>query len=69
MFAADNPLDHAHMFLLLAGNSALETVKLAGDRAPAAEFAIFDSGKLAESGFRQPAPAAADEAAAKLTRR
>jgi hypothetical protein len=68
MFAAANPMDHSKMFLLVAGNTGLQTVKLASSRPAEAEFGIFDSGKLAESGFRQKAAAAAEDAA-KLTRR
>jgi hypothetical protein len=67
MFSATNPMDHSRMFLLLAGNSALQTVKLATNRPADAEFAIFDSGKLSESGFRQ--KVSPDAEGAKLTRR
>ena len=67
MLAAANPLEHSHMFLLLAGNSALETVKLAGSPAAAAEFAIFDSGNLSNSGFRQRSALAIE--GARLSRR
>ena len=66
MFAAANPLDHARMFLLVAGNSGLQTVKLASSRPVEAEFAIYESGKLADSGFRV-SPSASEGAT--LTRR
>ena len=69
MFAAANPLDHSRMFLLLAGNSGLQTVKLAGSRPAGAEFAIFDSGKPAESGFRQKRSTPAGDDSTTLTRR
>jgi hypothetical protein len=67
MLATANPLDHSKMFLLVAGNDGLQTVKLAASRTQEAEFAIYDSGKLAESGFRKTPSATAE--GAKLTRR
>ncbi len=50
--AATNPLDPHRSVLLLAGNSALETVRLAsGLGYDAVQYAIFESGKQAASGF------------------
>jgi hypothetical protein len=54
-FAASNPLDHRHMALVVAGNSALETVLLSkSDFLGAqydAQYSIFDAGKEIASGF------------------
>ena len=52
-FAAANPLDHKHMVLVLAGNNALETVKLVSAGFGRTQYAIFDSGKETVSGFVQ----------------
>ena len=63
VLAATNPVDPKHMALVLAGNSALETVRLASADVGRAEFAVLDSGHTAESGFRSvPASAATDRA-------
>ncbi len=45
VFAAANPLDHRHMVLGLAGNSALETVLLTKAAFGRTQYSIFDSGK------------------------
>jgi len=50
--AAANPLDRHHMVLVLAGNNALETVRMAGAGLHRTEYTIFDSGKESTSGFR-----------------
>jgi Phospholipase B len=50
-FAASNPLDGHHMALVLAGNSALETVLLTKAEFSEAQYAIFDAGKEIASGF------------------
>jgi hypothetical protein len=50
-FAASNPLDNHHMALVLAGNSALETVLLTKTHFNDAQYSIFDSGKEIASGF------------------
>jgi len=50
-FAAANPLEHKHMVLVLAGNNALETVRLAATGLNRTEYSIFDSGKDTSSGF------------------
>ena len=52
VLAAANPLDEKRMFLILAGNSALETVRLASARLGKFEYAVLDSGRSEESGFR-----------------
>jgi hypothetical protein len=55
VFAAANPLDQRHMVLIVAGNSALQTVLLT--KSPAwedTEYSIFDSGKEMASGFSTP---------------
>ena len=51
-FAATNPLDRHHMVLVLAGNNALETVRLAGASLNRTEYTIYDSAKETSSGFR-----------------
>jgi len=53
IFAAANPLDHRHMTLVLAGNNALETVRLASAGMNRAEYTILDFGKETGSGFRK----------------
>jgi hypothetical protein len=50
-FAASNPLDRRHMVLVLAGNSALETVLLTKGEFYDAQYSIFDAGKEIASGF------------------
>ena len=51
VFAAQNPLDASHMVLVLTGNDALSTVRLAQADLPRAEYAIFDSGRQTSAGF------------------
>jgi hypothetical protein len=52
VFAATNPLDQRHMVLVLAGNSALQTVLLTKTPAWAdTQYSIFDSGKQVAAGF------------------
>ena len=50
-FAAANPLERKHMVLVLAGNNALETVRMATAGMNRTEFSIFNSGKETSSGF------------------
>ena len=50
VLAAKNPLDPAHMVLVVAGNDALRTVKATRAEAPA-EYAIFDEGRPTRTGF------------------
>ncbi len=50
--AAANPLNHHHMVLVLAGNNALETVRLVSKGLNRAEYTVFDSGKETSSGFK-----------------
>jgi hypothetical protein len=54
LLAAQSPLDPAHMVLVVAGNDALRTVKLARsmreDEAPV-EYTIVDDGSTVKSGF------------------
>jgi hypothetical protein len=50
VLAAKNPLDPAHMVLVLAGNDALRTVKTSRLEAPA-EYALFDDGSPLRTGF------------------
>lgn len=55
VFAAANPLDQHRMVLVVAGNSALETVL--ATRAPAwddTQYSIFDAGKEVAAGFIAP---------------
>jgi hypothetical protein len=51
VFAAANPLDQRHMVLVLAGNSALQTVLLTRAGWEETQYSIFDSGKEMASGF------------------
>ncbi len=51
VLAASNPGDQHRMVLVLAGNSALETVLLVNAGWPEAQYSIFDSGKMMTSGF------------------
>jgi Phospholipase B len=51
--AAANPLDRSHMVLVLAGNSALQTVLLTKTHWDETQYSIFDSGKEMVSGFVQ----------------
>jgi Phospholipase B len=50
-FAAANPLDRRHMLLVLAGNSALQTVLLSKTDFSDTQYSIFDAGKEMASGF------------------
>jgi hypothetical protein len=50
-FAATNPLDRHHMVLVLAGNNALETVRLTRTDFHDAQYSVFDAGKEIASGF------------------
>ena len=51
--AATNPLDPKRMVLVIAGNSALQTVKLAGVFPPETEYAVYARGKEIAAGFRR----------------
>ena len=51
VFAAANPLDQHHMVLVLAGNSALQTVLLTKVGWSETQYSIFDSGKEMAAGF------------------
>jgi len=58
VFAAANPVDPAHMVLMIAGNDALRTVKLTrrtNDWRPA-EYMLFEDGGTPEFGFVKPTP-------------
>ncbi len=50
VLAAKNPLDPAHMVLVVAGNDALRTVETSRVDAPA-EYILFDEGSPARTGF------------------
>jgi hypothetical protein len=52
-FAGKNPLDPTHMVLVVAGNDALRTVKLAAEIAEwkSGEYLLVDSGKEPVAGF------------------
>ena len=54
--AARNPQNTKRMVLVLAGNSALETVRLASNGLAEAEFQVFDSGKSVVEGFTKQQP-------------
>ena len=49
--AAANPVDAARMVVVMAGNSPLATVRLAGAEFEEREYVIFKDGKPVESGF------------------
>jgi len=51
LLAAPNPLDSKRMVLVMAGNDALDTVKLAASDFPGTQFAIFEDGKQSSAGF------------------
>ncbi len=51
VLAAKNPLDPAHMVLVIAGNDALRTVKAANAGVGAAEYMVLDDGNPMRSGF------------------
>ena len=51
VLAAKNPLDPAHMVLVIAGNDALRTVKAANAGAGSAEYFLLDDGNPPRSGF------------------
>ena len=53
LFSARNPVDALHMILIVAGNDALHTVKLAlgNEKWNPAEYVVFDDGKPAHPGF------------------
>ena len=51
VFAAANPLNKQHMVLVLAGNNALETVRLTKAGLDHTEYSVFESGKDKDSGF------------------
>lgn len=52
MFSAANPQNGAHMVLVLAGNSALETVRLASLPPEHYEYSVYDAGKRIAFGFQ-----------------
>lgn len=56
ILATTNPLDEKRMFLILAGNSGLETVRLATTRLGKYEYAVLNLGRNEESGFRTAGP-------------
>jgi hypothetical protein len=50
-WAAANPFDAKHMILVVAGNSPLETVRLAAAAPQPRQFVVYSAGKEIESGF------------------
>jgi hypothetical protein len=52
VFAGANPLDRRHMVLVLAGNNALETVRMASAWLNRTEYTVYDSAKETSSGFK-----------------
>jgi hypothetical protein len=50
-FAAANPLDRKYLVLVLAGNSPLETVRLASVPFENTQYAVFTNGKKTSAGF------------------
>ena len=53
LLAAPNPLDRARMVLVVAGNSALETVRLASASLEGSEYAVYRDGQRTASGFQK----------------
>jgi Phospholipase B len=53
VFAAANPMDQHHMVLVVAGNSALQTVLLTKTSWDETQYSIFDFGRAMASGFVQ----------------
>ena len=53
LLAAKNPLDAAHMVLLIAGNDALRTVKASASAGEAGEYAVFEMNKPLHAEFRK----------------
>jgi hypothetical protein len=51
ILAASNPLDRTRMVLIIAGNSPLETVRVASAGFERTQYAVYRDGKVAESGF------------------
>ena len=51
ILAGENPLDAAHMVLVVAGNDALSTVKAQSAQLPADEYVIFRTGGEPTKGF------------------
>ena len=49
--AARNPQNAKRLVLVLAGNSALETVRLSSNGLAGAEYQVFDAGKSVREGF------------------
>ncbi len=54
LLAARNPFDPAHMVLVVAGNSALRTVKAWNAGLTQTEYLVLDDGKPPRSGFHRP---------------
>lgn len=53
VYAAPNPLDRARMVVVLAGNSALETVRVASASLDSFEYAVYRDGKRTAFGFQK----------------
>jgi hypothetical protein len=51
LYAAPNPFDRKHMVLVVAGNDALDTVKLASSSLPGAQYAVYEDGMESATGF------------------
>jgi hypothetical protein len=50
-WAAANPFDVKHMMLVIAGNSPLETVRLAAQSPQPFQYSVYSFGKEVQSGF------------------
>jgi len=53
LLAAANPFDRRRMVLVMAGNDALDTVKLALSNLPGPQYAIYQDGTQSATGFVQ----------------
>ena len=51
VWAAANPLDQKHMVLVIAGNSPVETVRMAEQAPEPVQFVVYRAGKEVSSGF------------------
>lgn len=51
MWVAANPMDRKHLVMVMAGNSPLETVRLAAQAPQSEQFVVYRAGKEVSSGF------------------
>jgi hypothetical protein len=51
IWAGANPLDRKHMVVVIAGNSPLETVRLADEAPGQTQYSVYRAGREVASGF------------------